>query len=120
MNDAKNKHRAKHLPKPVHCCHGYLPHNISKSSKDWFEVVLQAIFVAKLLDVGSSSIEVVTRHGGEQTGERKRISAVARKSMQVCYRRDSSGKLYKSSKPLSYQSNALLAETHNASIGECV
>ena len=57
----------------------------------------------------------MTRHGGEQTGERKRTSVVARKSMQVCYRRDSSGKLHKSSKPLSYQSNALLAETPNAS-----
>ena len=50
----------------------YVPHNISKGSEDWFELVLQTVLVAELLHIGGSGVEVVARHGGEQTGKGKR------------------------------------------------
>lgn len=66
------------------CCQCDLPYNIGKSSEDWFEVVLQSILVTELLDVGGSRIEVVTRHGREQTGGRKRASAVQHRRAYEC------------------------------------
>ena len=43
-----------------------VPNDVSKCCPQWFQHVVKAVFLAKLLHIGTSTDEVVTRHSGKE------------------------------------------------------